>query len=234
MDLPGLGTVGSAGWDLRDTIDDYLGRFDFAGLRCMDLGSSSGYLTFEMERRGAHEVVSVDIDAERYTWDIVPFEGLDMEAARGESLRQIRATQDAYWFAHQLLGSRAKAWHGTGYDLPAELGQFDVVLIGMMLPHVREPFRVLEQAAARSDDTIIVTQPAPGVEQAYAYFMPDAATRAPPAAWWSMSETCVARMLAVLGFEVVSRVRAEHACRVRGDRESCTAMISKRVKRRQP
>src|SRR5437870_33821 len=72
MDLPELGTVGGNGWDLRATIDDYLGRFDFTGMRCMDIGSASGYLTFELERRGARQVVSVDVDAERHCWDIVP------------------------------------------------------------------------------------------------------------------------------------------------------------------
>ncbi len=38
---------------LATTIDDYLGRFDFRGKRCLDIGTASGYLTFEMERRGA-------------------------------------------------------------------------------------------------------------------------------------------------------------------------------------
>lgn len=231
MDLAEIGTVGKDGWDLRDTIDDYFGHFDFTGLRCMDLGAASGYLTFEMEHRGAREVVSVDVDPERYTWDIVPYDGIDLDAAREESRQLIRANQNAYWFVHRHIKSQAKAWHGTGYELPAELGQFDAVIVGMMLPHVREPFRVLEQAAARSNDTIIITQQAPNVEQAYAYFMPDAVIRAPWNAWWSMSEACVERMMDVLGFKILSRTKALHACPARGDHESCTAMIFKRARR---
>jgi hypothetical protein len=232
MDLPEVGTVGGQ-WDLRATIDEYLGHFDFRGKRCMDLGAASGYLTFEMERRGAREVVSVDLDADRHAYDVVPFASadFDVDAARERLRGLIHATQDAYWLAHRLLGSRAKAYYGTGYDLPAALGQFDVVMIGMMLPHVRDPFSVLEQAAARSDETIIVTQQAPRVAEAYAYFMPDPSTREPEAAWWSLSEACVERMLAVLGFEVISRTRAEHACLIRGDRESCTASVARRVGR---
>ena len=74
MDLPELGTVGGA-WDLRATIDDYLGRHDFRGKRCLDIGTSSGYLTFEMERRGASEVVSVDLDPGTHEWEVVPFAG---------------------------------------------------------------------------------------------------------------------------------------------------------------
>ena len=52
MDLPGLKKVGK-GWDLRKTIDAYLGHFDFRGKRALDVGTASGFLTFEMERRGS-------------------------------------------------------------------------------------------------------------------------------------------------------------------------------------
>ena len=70
MDLPGVGTVGDH-WDLRPTIDAYLGPVSFAGKRVLDVGSASGFLTFEMERRGA-DVVSFDI-VDGADWDCVPF-----------------------------------------------------------------------------------------------------------------------------------------------------------------
>ena len=59
MDLPGLDEVGK-GWDLRETINEYLGGYDFRGKRVLDVGTASGFLTFEMEKRGA-EVVSFDM-----------------------------------------------------------------------------------------------------------------------------------------------------------------------------
>lgn len=230
MDLPEIGSI-SGDWDLRATIDEYLGHFDFQGKRCLDIGTASGYLTFEMERRGAREVVSVDLDVETRAWEVVPYAANG--AVRDEQIaihydRLIRV-QRSYWLAHRLLGSRARVHYGNAYALPEELGHFDVVLIGMMLPHVRDPFRVLEQAAARASETIIVTQQAPQIDEAFAYFMPDASTQAPPAAWWSMSEACTTRMLGVLGFEVISRTRVEHACPLRGDREHCTALVASRV-----
>ena len=229
MDLPGIGTVHGE-WDLRPTIDDYLGHFDFRGRRCLDIGTGSGFLTFEMERRGATEVVSVDLDPGGHDYDVVPYVAPDFDVA-AEIARlkwTIGGRHRGYWLAHRLLGSKARAYYGTAYALPDSLGQFDVVMIGMMLPHVRDPFSVLEQAAARSSGTIIVTQQAPQLPDAYAYFMPNPSTRKPRAAWWSMSEACVERMLAVLGFDVVSRTRAEHACPIRGDREACTALIAAR------
>lgn len=231
MDLPGVGTVGGDGWDLRPTIDAYLGRFDgFRGARCLDVGAASGFLTFEMERRGAAEVVSVDLDIADCPWDVVPF--ADPRSSRQDAHAQLvdslRGVQDGYWLAHRLLKSRARAYYGTAYDLPAPLGQFDVTVVGMMLPHVRDPFAVLEQVAARTDGTIIVTQQAPAIDGAYAYFMPDPATLAPGWAWWSLSVDCTARMLGVLGFDVVRTVQAEHICNERGDTESCTAIVAQR------
>ena len=229
MDLPELGSVSGA-WDLRPTIDAYLGHVDVSGKRCLDVGCASGYLTFEMERRGAAEVVSVDLDPERHAWEVVPFAASlrDRDADLAEMRDMVRRWQHAYWLAHRLIGSKARVYYGNAYALPVELGQFDVSLIGMMLPHVRDPFRILEQVAARTTETIIVTQQAPGMPDAYAYFMPDPTTQAPWNAWWSMSEACTERMLGVLGFETVSKTRAEHACPERGDTEACTAIVAHR------
>jgi 2-polyprenyl-3-methyl-5-hydroxy-6-metoxy-1,4-benzoquinol methylase len=63
MELPGVGRVGDQ-WDLRGTVDAYLGDFDFQGKRALDVGAASGFLTFEMEKRGA-SVVSFDLGGGR-------------------------------------------------------------------------------------------------------------------------------------------------------------------------
>src|SRR5688500_17783271 len=59
-------------WDLRPTVDAYLGGAEFEGKRVLDVGTAGGYLAFEAERRGAREVVALDVDyPER--WERVPF-----------------------------------------------------------------------------------------------------------------------------------------------------------------
>jgi hypothetical protein len=70
MDLPGVGEVRDH-WDLPRTISQYLGGLDFREKRALDVGAASGYLSFEMEKRGA-TVVSFDI-ADGGDWDCVPF-----------------------------------------------------------------------------------------------------------------------------------------------------------------
>ena len=42
---------------------------DLKGKRCLDVGTADGFWAFEMERRGAAEVVAIDIDdPEGYDW----------------------------------------------------------------------------------------------------------------------------------------------------------------------
>lgn len=228
MDLPEIGTV-KGQWDLRETADEYLGRFDFAGLRCLDVGTAGGFLTFEMERRGASSVVSFDIDAERHNWDVVPFSDAPwtVEAFLTSRRERLHRFQDGYWLAHRLMGSRARVCYGTAHAIPAALGAFDVAIIGQMLPHVRDPFAVLAQVA-RLCETIIVTQQMLQHEGAFAYLMPDPATLAPYDAWWSLSDGCLERMLAILGYEVVDRVTARHRSAFRDEPEACTATVARR------
>ena len=52
MEVPGHGLM-TGEWDLRGAVDDYLGKVAFAGQRVLEIGPASGFLTFEMENRGA-------------------------------------------------------------------------------------------------------------------------------------------------------------------------------------
>jgi len=228
MDLPGFGTVGDQ-WDLRKTIDDYLGRFDFHDKRVLDVGSASGFLTFEMEKRGA-SVVSFDI-VEGAEWNLVPYANPEFDRAElVERLRQhISRIKKAYWFAHRLLGSRARAYYGNIYDFPAGLGEFDVVNFGMVLPHLRDPFLALQSASRLSREWVIVTQQSMETNDPLMRFIPDPESCNDPLTWWGISEGCMARMLETVGFDIISRRRARHYCVVRKHYETCTTFVARRV-----
>ena len=209
IELPGLG-VQDGNWDLRPTIDAYLGRADFRGKRVLDVGAANGFLTFEMERRGA-DVVSFDLPAGGQ-WDLVPFAGLEERTAGLRAFYEAavpRRTQ-AFWLAHSLFGSRARLYLGNVYDLPASLGTFQVAMVGMILGHLRDPFGALMSISRLVAETLIVTEVALDHEGAFAYFMPDASVPHDTASWWATSEDCRARMLGVLGFELESCERVAH------------------------
>ena len=59
MELPGRGVIEGQDWDLRGRVDEYLGNVDFAGQRVLEIGPASGFLTFEMEKRGARPSIQI-------------------------------------------------------------------------------------------------------------------------------------------------------------------------------
>lgn len=136
---PGLVTPG---WfDLRPIIER-LPWPDLVGKRCLDVGPYDGYLGFEMERRGAAEVVAADV-AESTDWDW-PLR-LRESGPRGLAARGITDPGRGFAIAKRLLGSDVERVKISAYDLdPAELDRFDFVSCGSLLLHLRDPVRALE------------------------------------------------------------------------------------------
>lgn len=227
IDLPGVGLqVGQ--WDLRKTIDPYIGRLDFSGKRVLDVGAANGYLTFEMERRGA-DVVAFDLPVGA-NWDIVPFAGLEQRVADMRAFYEAAVPRrtSAFWLGHDLFRSKAKLYLGNIYQLPSSLGQFDIAMLGMILGHLRDPFGALMSISRLVKHTIIVTEVALNHEGAFAYFIPDVAEPHDTASWWATSEDLRARMLGVLGFELASCERVNHH-HVAGD-QLVTTQVFHRVR----
>src|SRR5215207_8575899 len=82
--------------------------------------------------------------------------GFDIEAAKAYARPRFEMFRNGYWMAHRLLGSKAKVYYGTVYDLPEALGQFDIVMVGMMLPHLKDQALALHQICAQSRDYVVV------------------------------------------------------------------------------
>jgi hypothetical protein len=61
MDVPGVG-ITDGPWDLRGKFNAYIGGVSVVDRSVLDIGTASGFLSFEAERAGACEVVSFDID----------------------------------------------------------------------------------------------------------------------------------------------------------------------------
>jgi hypothetical protein len=70
MEVPGYGLTDGE-WNLRNAVDDCLGHVSLADQRVLEIGPASGFVTFEMEKRGA-SVVSIDVPDDP-GWDFVPF-----------------------------------------------------------------------------------------------------------------------------------------------------------------
>lgn len=203
MDIPGHGTVHGE-WDLRGSIERYLGNFAFGGKRVLDIGAASGLLSFHMEQAGA-EVVSFDL-SDDHDWDIVPFATTDVDSALHDRRQLLRKINNGYWFCHRAFGSRARVVHGRVYDLPAAIGPVDVAVFGSILLHLRDPFLALENAARLTRETIIVAERSPYGRLGSAIrrsprFMPRSS---PPNGiadgWYRLPPLLVREFLGILGF----------------------------------
>jgi tRNA (mo5U34)-methyltransferase len=132
--------VETPGWfDLRPIVDR-IPWPDVRGKRCLDVGTYDGFLAFELERRGAAEVVATDIPSHE-GWDWLP-----RERTAGVAYLDAQAGVKGRGFevAAEALGSSVTRRWVNVYDLdPADLGTFDVVVCGSLLLHLRDPFGAL-------------------------------------------------------------------------------------------
>jgi O-methyltransferase len=207
MDLPGRGVIKGRDWDLRGRVHEYLGKVDFDGQRVLEIGPASGFLTFEMEKRGA-EVVSVEVTAD-HGWDFVPYPASKLEEVFGPRRIVMQQLKNSYWFSHAAHQSKAKVYYGNVYNLPSSLGQFDIAVMGSVLLHCRDPLGIVEQCGKMAGSLIITDMFQPDLEG-----MPVCRLAPTPQnflwhTWWNFSTQFFAQFLAVMGFTAAEILRHE-------------------------
>jgi SAM-dependent methyltransferase len=202
MELPDLGVV-RGHWDLRGRFGDYTGGAAVAGRSVLDVGTATGFLSFESERLGASRVVSFDMSDVRQQ-AFVPFAGRppmqDPEGWHRRYSAEIDRWKNAYWLCHRLLASRAQVHYGDIHAIPSALGQFDVVIVGSVLEHLRDPFRALASIAGVAAGTLVIVTPVIENEEPLARFEPRLAAPERDYTWWTWSTGLYREVLGILGF----------------------------------
>jgi len=137
LQLPGLTTSGV--FDMRRFVPHYGLPESLAGKRVLEVGTWDGFWAFEMERRGAAEVIAIDLDDERE---------LDWPPRRRDPNTEV-VRGSGFDIASRLLGSKVQrvvksVYHAT----PEELGTFDLVFCGSVLIHLRDQLLALERIAS--------------------------------------------------------------------------------------
>jgi hypothetical protein len=198
------GTPIKGQWDLRGHEKAYLGDIVLDGRRVLEFGPASGYLTFWMEKQGA-SVTSFEAGYDAAFEQLPAVDGTDESENRLSLMRHIARINNSWWFHHRELHSAAKIAYGDIYNVPDDLGRFDVSFFGCILLHLRDPYRALHQAAAHTDHAIVVTDNVyPGLEDAddpVLRFGMDRDNPEPSVRWWDLSPGVITRMLWRLGFE---------------------------------
>lgn len=201
MDLPGVGSVPGI-WDLRGRFDDYTGGIELHGKTLLDVGTASGFLTFEAEQRGAR-VTSFDAGSHDQT-DYMAFG----DHHRVENLRRMK---NSYWFAHHYFKSRARVVHGNIRNLSAIVPPSDVVLVGQLLVHLRDPLDAIRQASQLAGEHLVIVEGSFTADAPLAAFL-GTGDGTGIHSWWHLSVELYRRWLAMLGFEIIRTSKNKYRC----------------------
>ncbi|HBY62308.1 MAG TPA: hypothetical protein DEH78_21000 [Solibacterales bacterium] len=195
VELP-HGVVTPGGFDHRPYLALYPIPARLDGLRVLDVATFDGFWAFEMERRGAAEVVAVDVPS-LGACDLSP-------AVRGRFTPEelSREMGDRFRICHEALGSKVRREAISVYDLtPERLGTFDLVFTGDLLLHLRNPMKAVENIRGVTGKTAVfvdVFSPVlPGKLMAYE-------SGATNTTWWVMSYGALEQIIRDAGFREVT------------------------------
>ena len=197
---PGIWTPGE--YDHTPALQQYHLPASLEGKRCLDVATADGFWAFEMEGRGADEVIALDIG----NWL-----DLDLPPYKLEELRRKEFAGGAgvgFRLASSSRGSRVERRICSVYDLsPDELGQFDLVFCGDLMIHITNPLKALQNICLVTRGQAILVEP----------YVPalDAAEVGPVAqllgdldgfTWWQFSRGYLERAIRLAGFKRVELV----------------------------
>jgi tRNA (mo5U34)-methyltransferase len=191
LDLGG-GVVTQGMFDHRPVAHKYLIPADLSGMRCLDVGTMDGFWAFEMERRGAAEVMAVDLDdPNRLDWPA---------SLREKTVKTLDETKERRFnLAKEALDSKVERVLRSVYELDTDLGLFDFVFCGDLLVHLKDPITAVEKIRKVCRGSAVICTPIVrfrfGRRRPIAEF--DGIDQFN---WWVLSEEAMARLIRAAGF----------------------------------
>jgi tRNA (mo5U34)-methyltransferase len=197
--------VVTPGWlDPRGVLDRIPLPESLDGMRCLDVGTFNGFWAFEMERRGAREVVAIDVlDPERWDWPA----GSDPATVAAIAKRQ--AGGAGFEIAKRCLESTVERLDRSVYELdPSDVGRFDLVYLGSLLLHLRDPVGALERVRSVCEGSLVVVDgidlPLSLMFRRRAVALLDGLGRP---WWWQANQVALGKWVEAAGFELVEGPR---------------------------
>jgi tRNA (mo5U34)-methyltransferase len=203
----GSGVVTPGWFDTRGAVAKVPLPASLSGRRCLDVGTWDGFWAFELERRGAAEVVAIDLDHER-DLDWPPRRRpAAPQGGRGAGFAELR----------ERLGSSVERVELSVYELSAErLGSFDLVVCGSVLIHLRDQLLALERIASVTRGLFVSAEEYDRAASLFPWSVARFRADDPRAVvFWRPSPRCWRRMLWSAGFDRVER-RGRFALRASG------------------
>jgi tRNA (mo5U34)-methyltransferase len=190
------GIVTRGAFDHRPILSSYPLPENLKGKRVLDVATFDGYWAFEFERRGASEVVAIDLEH---------FGQLDLAEPIRRRLPperlEGRKTGAGFRLAAEALGSRVRRETISVYDLtPERVGHFDFVYVSSLLLHLKCPVKALERVrGVTKGEAMIVDCFDPRIPAGMIF----AAEPNELCVWWNFSLEALEQMIRTAGFDNV-------------------------------
>lgn len=201
IDLGG-GVVTPGYYDHAPILPHYALPERLDGMRVLDIACFDGFWSFEFERRGAAEVVALDV--QRAAEIDLPWR--TRAAMSDDELN--RPFGKGFALAHATLGSKVQHVHCNVYDLtPEKYGMFDLVHCGDLLLHLRDPvgalmrIRSVVRGMAIFSDVIY-----PDLDRHDGLSMVQYNSGDGENIWWRLGAIALQRMIHDAGFNTVQEV----------------------------
>lgn len=204
IDLPD-GTTTPGEFDLRASVARVPLPERLDGQRCLDVGTRDGFWAFELERRGAVEVIGIDVDETLSLDWPTGLPPLPLPAALEQDLEE---RSRCFGVAKEALGSRVERRNRSVYDLePDADGTFDVAFLGTLLIHLRDPMAALAAVGRVLKPGGVLV-----LNETVSFSLSVLRPRSPAAAlmtlnapfWWQPNRHALARYVTAAGLEVRS------------------------------
>lgn len=203
IDLPD-GSTTPGYFDTRDGPAHVPWPEEVRGGRCLDVGTFDGFWAFELERRGAREVIAIDVaDPAGIDW---PYDRREWGPAAIREWGSERGP--GFAAAAEALGSKVQHRDRNVYDLdPDADGRFDVVLCGTLLLHLRDPVRALERMRDVCAKKLVLVESIDPVLEIRARRIPTAHLAPERDEWWRPNSAGLRQLVEIAGFAVVETGR---------------------------
>lgn len=186
-------------FDHRQSLDRYLLPANLSGMRCLDVGTMDGFWAFEMERRGASEVVASDVgEVDDLDWPPRWRHRVEPTLDETKTAR--------FALAREALGSQVRRVERSVYDLDSDLGEFDLIFCGDLLLHLKDPVAALERLRRVCRGSAIVCTPTKRFRRARGRALAEF-DGIDEFQWWLLSEAALKRMMLAVDFARVEMGR---------------------------
>lgn len=191
------GTVTPGLFDHRPVLHEYGLPASMAGMRVLDVGTFDGHWAFHFERLGA-DVVALDVpDKAAMDWPA---------HLRGGSMFDRGSTYTNFDLAHDAFGSSVQRERLTVYDAtPERLGHFDLVFVGSLLVHLRDPVGALDALRSVCRDQLKVVDSVDPVLDRFGRWFSAARLQCTTGRleWWNPNRRALRDMVVAAGYRDV-------------------------------